>query len=85
MSDANRLTRDADGVYAFPHCDSAGCVYERRRENTHADDPDAPYYCEGCKSAVDEPKRREAYSTGEAGAPHAGAKYANLTPEDVGL
>lgn len=85
MTTANRLTADADGVYACPHCDGAGCVYERRRANTHADDPDAPFYCEACGRGVAEPKRREPYGNNGGGPPHQGAKYADLSPEDVGL
>lgn len=40
---------------ACPHCDTAGRMYKRVGENTHADDPDAPYYCWACGRSFDEP------------------------------
>lgn len=80
MPKPERLVNDKEGrVYACPECDKAGDITVRRADNTYAGDPDAPYACGKCSATFEEPVDREK----KIGGP--GPRYADLSPEDLGL
>lgn len=80
MTLSERLVHEADGlVYACPECDVAGDITIRRRGNTHAGNPEDPLACGKCGTTFEEPVEREDKRGGRQ------AKYADLSPEDLGL
>lgn len=82
MTHSNRLTHDEDGkVLACPECDHAGNIIERTADNTYAGDPDDDCLCGACGETFDREDVVERDEKWKGKPP----KYADLTPEDVGL
>lgn len=80
MSEADRITTASENVaIACPECDEAGNIINRRGMNTHAGNPDHPFACGECSSTFETAIVRRT-KTGWRG-----PKYADLSPEDVGL
>lgn len=80
MPKADRITTEKEGVVlACPECDHAGDIHRRHRSNTHTGDPDDPLACGQCGASFEEPVERPPKKKGAA------PKYADLTPEDLGL
>lgn len=81
MTGVDRIKTDSEAVViACPECDHAGDVINRRRQNTHAGDPDHPFVCGECSATFEiAVVRREKPRAGRA------AKYGDLSVEDVGL